>query len=59
MRGNGFPPCCGREPMLRVRPRIIFTTLIAYVRYECALCGHCGGLAITEAEARAFWTQGG
>lgn len=41
--------------MLRVRPKVVFTTLIAYVEFTCAVCGHKGGLAITEAEARALW----
>lgn len=50
-------PCCGQPPTLRVRPRIVFTTRIAYVQFECSTC-HCkGGLAITEAEALAFWNE--
>lgn len=48
-------PCCGLVPILRVHPRIVFTTEIAYVRFECPKCGHCGGLAITEEEAAILW----
>lgn len=56
-RGNGLPRCCGIEPTLRVRPHIVFTTLIAYVQYECRKCGMVGGLAITEPEAIGLWRE--
>lgn len=52
---NNVAKCCGREPMLRVRPRIVFTTEIAYVQFECAACKAKGGLGITEAEANWLW----
>jgi len=43
--------------MLRVRPRIVNTTEIAYVRFECPVCGHTGPLSITEDEALFYWLQ--
>jgi hypothetical protein len=48
-------PGCKKPVTLRVRPKLVFTTVIAYVRYECKGCGSVGGLAITELEARTLW----
>lgn len=45
---------CKKVPTLRVRPRIVLTTEIAYVRFECS-CGTVGGLAITEEEAKTLY----
>lgn len=56
---NHYGECCGREPVLRVRPRLVLSAEIPYVTYECAVCRRSGGLAITEAEARCMWENGG
>ena len=49
------PKCCNHHPTLRVRPRMVYDTLIAYVRYECKECGCTGTISITEPEARMLW----
>lgn len=49
--------CCGRQPMLRVRPQIVRTTEIAYVRFECSVCGHTGPPAVSEDAALFGWLQ--
>lgn len=52
---NSISKCCGFSPTLRVRPRIVLTAEIAYVRYECIRCGSCSPLSITESEAAKHW----
>lgn len=54
--------CCGRPPMLRVRPKLVYPSVdggeimeIAYVQFECRKCREVGGLAIIESEALAMW----
>lgn len=50
-------PCCGKEPILRVKPRMCHDMLIAYVTVECPVCKTNCGLWILEDEARQAWWQ--
>ncbi len=58
LHGNGCAPCCGLEPMLRVRTERTAVRGVTYVEYECRRCGKRGGASLFEDTARAYWNEG-
>jgi hypothetical protein len=56
-RNNGCPPCCGREPMLRIRKKRIGILEFESLQFECAVCGKEGGIGFYLAEAVHKWTR--